>query len=90
MGSGEADVPPADTRRKGGNDSFGELRAKRDEVKQLNTSHKDIRGRKFTSPILRVLSKGSFRRDPTQQTSMLKIQQKTKKKIQSLCLLIFF
>ena len=47
----------------------------------LKTNNEDVRRRKFTSPILEV--------GPEKRTSMLELQQKTTKKIQSLCLLSF-
>ena len=56
---------------------------------QLNTSH-DLRRRKFTSPILRGwCSKGSFRLDATQWTSVLVVQQKTWKNLRSVSALFF-
>ena len=53
----------------------------------LNTSPEEVKWQMFTSPILGVGSKGGLTLNATQRTSMLELQQKTRKKIQSLCLL---
>ena len=64
--------------------------ARRVEVKtELNTTYEDVRRWNFTSSIVLggIRSKGGLRLDVTQQTSMLEIQRKTRKKILGLCLL---
>ena len=73
----EADVPPADTRRKGGDNSFfwsvkGETWWGKEG--QLNTSGEDVKRRMFKSQ-LGGRSKGGFRLDATQRTNITENQQ---------------
>ena len=60
--SAEADVPPADTRRKRGNDLFGGVDGETWSGKDtpFNTSRKDVRRRGFARPIWRVGSGGGL------------------------------
>ena len=56
----------------------------------LNTSHEDVRTQKFMNPIfMGGLQKELYTLDATQRSSMLELQQKTRKKIQGLSALSF-